>query len=181
MLNPSRPAYCSSGKGGWVGGRGVLCSFQALSKTNWMFLQNFSQTHIIFAPVAFFSTLNCINNYFFCCRYISPWCVYINMLAWGQLSFLDNCMHTSDPLREQSVELPVVQKVCESFLFTYCKDCWLIERVVSYVSPPHILVLGALLSPPSLPLFLSRSRSTGAGNGRGPQEPSRLFAPLFSS
>ena len=93
-------------------------------------------------------------------------------------------MHTSDPLREQSVELPVVQKVCESFLFTYCKDSWLIERVVSYVSPPpppHILVLGVLLSPPSLPLFLSRSRSTGAGNGRGPQEPSRLFPPLFSS
>ena len=90
-------------------------------------------------------------------------------------------MHTSDPLREQSVELPVAQKVCESFLFTYCKDCWLIERVVSYVSPPHILVLEALLSPPSLPLFLSRSRSTGAGNVRGPQEPSRLFPPLFSS
>ena len=137
-----------------------------------MFYQNFSQTHIIFAPVAFFSTLNCINNYFFCCRYISPWCVYINMLAWGQLSFLDNCMHTSDPLREQSVELPVVQKVCESFLFTYCKDCWLIERVVSYVSPPHILVLGALAS-------LSLSFNGGWKRKGSPRTKSTVPASLF--
>ena len=68
-------------------------------------------------------------------------------------------MHTSDPLREQSVELPVVQKVCESFLFTYCKDSWLIERVVSYVSlppPPIFSFLGfSFPHPPYLSFSLA--------------------------
>ena len=81
-------------------------------------------------------------------------------------------MHMSDPLREQSVELPVVQKVCESFLFTYCKDCWLIERVVSYVSPPHILVLGALAS-------LSLSFNGGWKRKGSPRTKSTVPASLF--
>ena len=88
-------------------------------------------------------------------------------------------MHTSDPLREQSVELPVVQKVCESFLFTYCKDCWLIEQVVYYVSPPHILFLGALLSPLSLPLSLSLSFNGGWKRKGSPRTKSTVPASLF--
>ena len=78
----------------------------------------------------------------------------------------------SNPLQEQSVELPVVQKVCESFLFTYCKDCWLIERVVSYVSPPHILVLGALAS-------LSLSFNGGWKRKGSPRTKSTVPASLF--
>ena len=77
------------------------------------------------------------------------------------------------------MELPVVQKVCESFLFTYCKDCWLIEQVVYYVSPPHILFLGALLSPLSLPLSLSLSFNGGWKRKGSPRTKSTVPASLF--
>lgn len=101
------------------------------------------------------------------------------MLAWGQLSFLGNCMHTSDPLREQSVELPVVQKVCESFLFTYCKD--LVDRTGGFLclSPPYSRSWGSPF--PTLPTSLSLSLSFNGGWKRkgSPRTKSTVPASLF--
>ena len=88
-------------------------------------------------------------------------------------------MHTSDPLREQSVELPVVQKVCESFLFTYCR--LLVDRTGGFLclSPPYSRSWGSPF--PTLPTSLSLSLSFNGGWKRkgSPRTKSTVPASLF--